>query len=250
MITENGTYKLTIKAMKNCGLSARNRDKKMMIKNLTGASLLLTMALASGCASYNRDHFTVGSVPDDYRTRHPIIVSENETSQDIVIPRHSQKLTLRGRDVVRDMGYKFKNSGAKSIAILIPSGSANEHAARKAASDAVEELGDIDISSSRIMVRHYDASGFGTSATLRIVFTDLAASVDSKCGQWDEDIIETAENKNYANFGCATQNNLAQMIANPADLLGPRAMSEIDSTKPTQVIEDWRDTTTVLTPGF
>ena len=250
MITDTTPARQTTKATKNSGSSARNRDKKMMIKNITGASLLLTMALTSGCASYNRDHFTVGSVPDDYRTRHPIIVSENETAQDIVIPRNSQKLTLRGRDVVRDMGYKFKNSGAKSIAILIPSGSANEHAARKAASDAVRELGDIDISSSRILIRHYDASGYGTPAALRIVFTDLTASVDSKCGQWDEDIIDTAENRNYANFGCATQNNLAQMIANPADLLGPRAMSEIDSTKRTQVIEDWRSSTTVLTPGF
>jgi pilus assembly protein CpaD len=133
---------------------------------------------------------------------------------------------------------------------LIPAGSPNEAAARKSASDAVQELAELDIKSSQILIKHYDASGHGSSATMRIVFTDLTASVDSKCGQWDEDIIETSENKNYANFGCATQNNLAQMIANPADLLGPRAMSEIDSTKRTAVINNWRETSTELIPGF
>jgi len=225
--------------------AAGNRNKKMM-KQLTGTTLLLAMALTSGCASYSRDQYTVGSVPDDYRTRHPIVVSENETVRDIVIPRHINKLPLRGRDIVRSAGLKYKSSGAKSIAILIPSGSPNERAARKAASDAVEELRLVNIRSNQIVIKHYEASGHGASATLRIVYTDLTASVDSKCGQWDEDILDTKENINYANFGCATQNNLAQMIANPADLLGPRGMSEIDSTKRTKVIEDWRETSTSL----
>lgn len=216
------------------------------IRRFAGMALILTTALTTGCASYNRDHMTVGSVPDDYRTRHPIIVSENEKTQDIVIPSHSKRLPLRGRDVVRSMGFSFKASGARSIAILIPSGSANERAARSSAQDAVAELKAVGISSRHILIKHYDASGHGASATLRIAYTDLTASVDSTCGEWNEDVIATESNRNYSNFGCATQNNLAQMIANPADLLGPRGMSEIDSTKRTAVIEDWRTTTTDL----
>lgn len=213
---------------------------------ITGLALVLATAMTTGCASYNRDHFTVGSVPDDYRTRHPIIVSENERAQDIVIPTHMKKLPLRDRDVVRAIGFKFKSTGAKSIAILIPSGSPNERAARTAASDAVNELKQVGIPSHHIVIKHYDAASHGSSATLRLVYTDMVASVDSKCGTWNEDILETAENRNYGNFGCATQNNLAQMIANPADLLSPRGMSEIDSTKRTLVIEDWRENSTAL----
>ncbi|MGB7288080.1 MAG: CpaD family pilus assembly protein [Salaquimonas sp.] len=222
----------------------------MMIKKITGASLLVSLALMSGCASYNKSHFTVGSIPDDYRTRHPIIVSENETVQDIVIPRHTKSLPLRGRDLARSMGFNFKSSGAKSIAIMIPSGSPNERAAKNAASDVVAEFTQVGIKRSQIIIKHYDAASHGSSATLRLVYTDLSASIDSKCGQWNEDLIDTKDNKNYANFGCATQNNLAAQIANPADLLGPRAMSEIDSTKRTTVIEDWRNTTTDLSDSF
>ncbi len=50
-----------------------------------------------------------------------------------------------------------------------------------------------------------------------------------KCGRWPEDILETSENKHYANFGCSYQNNLAAQIANPADLLGPRKQTPIDA---------------------
>lgn len=233
-----------------CGSAAGNRDKKMMIKQLTGASLLISLSLMSGCANPNNGQLTTGSIPDDYRTRHPIIVSESENARDIVIPAHSKNLTLRGRNIARAVGYKFKASGAKSIAVLIPSGSPNERAARSAASDAVAELIQTGISRSQVVIQHYDAANHGSSATLRLVYTDLSASIDSKCGQWGEDLINTSQNKNYENFGCATQNNLAQAIANPADLLGPRAMSEIDSTKRTAVIEDWRTSSTELSTSF
>lgn len=236
------------KSMNGTTIAAENPGEKKIMKRATALTVLISVTLLSGCASYNRDQFTVGSVPDDYRTRHPIIVSENETSSDIVIPRNSNRLTLRGKDVARSMGTQFKSSGAKSIAILIPAGSPNERAARSAASHAVEELKGAGVASNQIVIKHYQAANHGESATLRIVYSDLTASVDSKCGEWDEDIIDTTENINYANFGCATQNNLAQMIANPADLLGPRAMSEIDSTKRTKVIEDWRESTSELTP--
>ena len=54
-------------------------------------------------------------------------------------------------------------------------------------------------------------------------------------------MIETSENQNYSNFGCATQKNLAAIVANPADLLGPRGITEIDSTRRTTVIQDWQE---------
>lgn len=220
----------------------RTRGRNWMLAGLLAAGA----AAMTGCASYNQDQMTVGSVPDDYRTRHPIIVSENENARDIVIPRNLKQLSLRDRDIVKGMGADFRRSGARSIVILVPSGSPNEHAARRAANQAVDELKLQGIGSHQIAISHYSAAGHGESATLRIVYSDLVASVASQCGQWSEDIIATGQNKNYHNFGCATQNNLAQMVANPADLLGPRAMSEVDSTKRTVVIEDWRESSTRL----
>ena len=52
--------------------------------------------------------------------------------------------------------------------------------------------------------------------------------------------VDNAENKHYADFGCSYQNNLAAQIANPADLLGPRKLTEVDAEKRGVVIDEYR----------
>ena len=61
-----------------------------------------------------------------------------------------------------------------------------------------------------------------------------------KCGRWPADVLETSENKHYANFGCSYQNNIAAQIANPGDLLGPRKETEIDAANRSVVIGDYQ----------
>jgi pilus assembly protein CpaD len=62
-----------------------------------------------------------------------------------------------------------------------------------------------------------------------------------KCGRWPEDLLETSENKHYADFGCSYQNNLAAQMANPADLIGPRKQTPIDAANRSAVIDVYRD---------
>ena len=47
------------------------------------------------------------------------------------------------------------------------------------------------------------------------------------------------ENRNYYNFGCATQQNLAAMVANPLDLLYPRGMTPPDATRRVGVVGNY-----------
>jgi pilus assembly protein CpaD len=67
----------------------------------------------------------------------------------------------------------------------------------------------------------------------------IKAGVDG-CGQWPTDLSAGPENRNYHNFGCASQNNLAEMIANPSDLLGPRGSTAIDAERRLKVIDAYR----------
>jgi pilus assembly protein CpaD len=196
--------------------------------------------MASGCASYSQDHVIVGSVPDDYRTRHPIVVAQSETWEDIVAPLNAKRLTNRDIEIVRQLASRYKRAKATGIAIMIPSGSRNEGAARRLASHAVAILKQNGIPEAQIDAYHFQAGGQDTPP-LRLVYGTLAAQITTACGQWNEDIAETSENRNYYNFGCATQHNLAALVADPRDILGPRAESEIDSTRRTTVIDDWRE---------
>ncbi|MBX8814657.1 pilus assembly protein CpaD, partial [Ochrobactrum sp. MR34] len=50
--------------------------------------MFITLALA-GCA--NTHHVTVGAIPDDYRTNHPITIQEREKTADIPVSRNDQK---------------------------------------------------------------------------------------------------------------------------------------------------------------
>lgn len=217
------------------------RPMRPLIARALAAALVATSAIASGCASYERDHVVVGSVPDDYRTRHPIIVSQAETKEDLIISASAKVLSMRNHDVVQAFGSRFKRSGASAMAILIPTGSPNEAAARRIARQIVPVLAELGISNRRVLIQNYQASGHGDAATIRLVYSDMKAALETECGQWEEDMVDTPENRNYANFGCATQKNLAAMIAEPADLLGPRGVTDIDSTRRTTVINNWRE---------
>ncbi|MEZ5871495.1 MAG: CpaD family pilus assembly lipoprotein [Nitratireductor sp.] len=212
-----------------------------LIARALAASLVATTAIVGGCASHERDQVVVSSVPDDYRTRHPIIVSQAETKEDLIVSASAKVLSMRDHDVVQAFGSRFKRSGASAMAILIPTGSPNEAAARRIARQIVPVLSEMGISKTRILVQNYQASGHGDGATVRLVFSDMKAALETECGQWNESLVDTSENRNYSNFGCATQKNLAAMIAEPADLLGPRGVTDIDSTRRTTVINNWRE---------
>ena len=75
-------------------------------------------------------------------------------------------------------------------------------------------------------------------APVRLAYSTVTAQVKG-CGQWPADLTESAQSRNYHNFGCASQNNLAQMVANPADLLGPRASGPIEPGRRTTVIGNY-----------
>jgi pilus assembly protein CpaD len=85
----------------------------------------------------------------------------------------------------------------------------------------------------------YQAGSSEASAPVRVSFIAVRAQTD-KCGRWPEDLVESSENKHYADFGCSYQNNLAAQMANPADLLGPRKQTTIDAENRGAVIDVYR----------
>ncbi len=63
------------------------------------ALVALSLALLAGCA--NRQHVTVGALPDDYRTNHPITIAEREQVIDIPVAQADQKLSPMQRGIVQ-----------------------------------------------------------------------------------------------------------------------------------------------------
>ncbi|KQT44504.1 hypothetical protein ASG43_14310 [Aureimonas sp. Leaf454] len=200
-------------------------------------ALLVGAALLVGCA--DRHSIEVGSIPDDYRSRHPIVVAESEKTLDIPIVSSEVRLPIASRDRVADFARRFKRSGSAAIRVLLPSGSANAPAAESASQGVLTALKREGVGSSRVLVQSYDATGLQGPAPIRLSYATLTAQTEP-CGRWPEDLGSTHENKNYFNFGCASQQNLAAQIADPRDLLGPRGEGEIDAERRTVVLDDYR----------
>jgi pilus assembly protein CpaD len=205
-----------------------------------GACLVLAvaaLALLSGCAK--RDSITVGAVPDDYRTNHPIVIAEKEETLDLPVGASDRGATAPQRASLEGFLAGYDKSAAPVLNIIAPAGSANAVAAADAADDFAHIAKKNGVPASRIMLASYQASPEEVSAPVRVSFTAMRAQTD-KCGRWPKDILESSENKHYANFGCSYQNNVAAQIANPADLLGPRKPYPIDAANRETVIGDYQ----------
>lgn len=196
-------------------------------------------ALAAGCA--NVHHIEVGSVPDDYRTNHPIIITENEQTIDIPVGSSDRELTFGARSAVRGYASRYSDTASGAVRMLVPEGSLNSGAASLIARDVKAELVDAGVPAGNIITTAYYASAAGDAAPIRLSYFAIDA-VTGECGRWPEDILANGnENKHYANFGCATQHNLAAQIANPMDLIAPRGMTPIDATRRENAIATYRE---------
>ncbi len=207
------------------------------IASTTGVLLCVTML--SACTMGKRDSFTVGSVPSDYTKRHPIILAEKEQTLDIPVASGAQRLNEATISNVRAFATNFSNSGTGTIVMLLPSGSANAAAAQRVQNQIIHALEQGGGSRGNMAIQTYNATQHGLSAPIRLSFRGVTASTN-QCGQWDADILSTGENRNYSDFGCSSQNNLAAQISNPGDLLGPRRQSPIDAANRGAVIEAYQ----------
>lgn len=219
--------------------SARNQVPQLALhgSKMAMPALLLAITLLGGCA--NRDSVTVGAIPDDYRTNHPIMISQQDKTLDIPVGASDRDMTRAQKESLLGFLEGYDRAAASVVTISVPTGSANEIAAQSAARGFAKVAAANGVRRDRIAFISYDAGGGDIAAPVRVTYSALRAHTD-KCGRWSADIADTTENKHYTNFGCSYQNNLAAQIANPNDLLGPRQQTPVDATRRGVVIDGYR----------
>lgn len=216
------------------------QEAHMSHRSVARMALLGLAAIVLQACGHPQDDLRTGGIPDDYRTRHPIQLAEVEQSVDIPVATGDRTLPIGTQDVVSGFVSEYRTSGAGMLRIAYPSGSANAAAAQGLRRKFRQLVLQSGIASSRISESTYAAAGDDSVAAVRLSFRAIKATT-TPCGQWPEDILHSPDNTNWHNFGCATQNNLAAQIANPTDLVSPRAMTPIDAKRRTTVIELYRN---------
>jgi pilus assembly protein CpaD len=103
-----------------------------------------------------------------------------------------------------------------------------------------------------ITVHRYHPDDPRQMATIRLNYPKMSA-VAGPCGLWPEDTGPSVkdksyfENKDYYNYGCAYQRNMAAMVDNPADLVQPRPETPPYEARRTEGFEKYRKGTTTTT---
>jgi pilus assembly protein CpaD len=190
--------------------------------------LCLTAVLMAGsCTSPFND---ASGTFDDPLVNHPIMVEP--TYQSLKLSYSAAGLDLADSGHLEAFVAAYRQHGNGKIAISVPNTAGMQQAVTSLA-DRINEMG---VSRDQILVASHDAPN--GDARVEINYISYQART-APCGDWSEDLSYTADNKTAANFGCANQHNLAAMVSDPRDLLGPRPMDAADGRRRQTVITNY-----------
>lgn len=194
---------------------------------VSGAVAGLLALVIAGC-----DH---GRLPDQAHTeltdptkRHPISVVVDRAELDISIRGDaSRRRALANLEATR-FARTYAKDGRGPLVIAIPGKFEQRHASFDRVRDIQTTLEREGIPAERVRVRRKPAGHPQDTITLSY---DRIAAVGPVCGDWSENIAQNPQELPYANWGCASQRNLAHMIANPTDLSFPAKEDERGSDR-------------------
>jgi pilus assembly protein CpaD len=201
--------------------------------------LVLLAATLAACQHTNEE--IVSSIPADYRQRHPIVVQEADRTIEVFVGTGRGGLTASQRTDVTAYAQTWMNEGTGPIAVDLPVSTPNARAATQSLQDIQAIFSSVGVPARGVAVRRYTPANPSQFATIKLNYPRVTADA-GPCGVWAEDLGPSfrnpiyQENRPYSNLGCASQRNMAAMVANPADLVQPRPESPSYTTRRSTVL--------------
>jgi len=183
---------------------------------------LAAVLLAGSCASPD-------GLVSEPMVNHPITVEP--AYQSVKFPFSVSNAGLLPEDAARFNAFvsSYLDRGNGAISVSVPEGSY----AAATISYFGERLADMGVARDRVLVGTHEVVNGDTRVELGYV--GYAAHTD-RCGDWSVNLTDTGENTPMPNFGCAVQQNVAAMVADPRDLIEPRTMGTSDASRRTTVV--------------
>ncbi len=224
-------------------------DRKPAFRN---AAVLVGLAMTLGACMHTDNAAAPLSYSDDYRQRHPIAIQEADRAVVIFVGHARGGLSASQRADVIGLAQLWLQEGTGAIIADMPVNTSNARAAGDAIHEIQALLTAAGIPARGLVVRNYHPDDPRQLATIRLNYPKISA-VAGPCGLWPEDLGPAISNKNYLenkqyyNFGCAYQHNMAAMIDNPADLVQPRAETPAYTIRRSEAFEKYRKGTATAT---
>jgi len=213
---------------------------------LRTAGTLIGLAVAlSGCMHTAEEAATTASIPEDYRLRHPIAIEEATKSIVVFVGQGRGGLSAEQRADVIGLAQTWLHEATGAIDADLPVGTPNARMAAGSMREIHALLAAAGVPPRGIVVRQYHPENPRHMAAIRLSYPKISAEA-GPCGLWPEDIGPSVknkgylENKQYYNFGCAYQRNMAAMIDNPSDLVQARAETPSYTMRRSEAFEKYR----------
>jgi pilus assembly protein CpaD len=216
------------------------------------AGALVGLAVVLGACRHTGDVAVADSFPHDYRQRHPIAIEEANRSVVIFVGQARGGLSAAQRADVIGLAQVWLREGTGAITADVPVNTPNARAAADSFREIQATLVAAGVPPRGVVARRYKPDDPRTMATIRLNYPKISA-VAGPCGLWPEDLGPSIknksyfENKQYYNFGCAYQRNMAAMVDNPADLVQPRSETPPYTARRNVAFEKYRKGTTTAT---
>jgi pilus assembly protein CpaD len=216
------------------------------------AGVLVGLAVMLGACQHTEPELVAESYSADYRLRHPIAIQEADRSIVVFVGQARGGLTASQRGDVLGLAQVWLREGTGAINVDVPVATPNARAAAETFREIQATLAAAGVPPRGIVMRNYRPEDPRHLPAIRLNYPNISA-VAGPCGLWPEDIGPSIknrtyfQNKQYYNFGCAYQRNMAAMVDNPSDLVQPRPETTAYTQRRTAAFEKYRKGTTSAT---
>ena len=201
------------------------------VKVIAGAAIILT----SACATTATPESNTATTAD----RHKIDVTEASERLEIPVTASDTALGVEAGAKVEAFAKLYARQGHGVLVMSAPTGSPNAEAAARVAQETRLRLASAGVPFAAMAASTYDGGEQG-AAPIVLSFARFDATAPDCEPLWSQDLAHQSDNQPWNSFGCSQQANLAAMISDPADLLGPRPEDPRDAARRARVLEAYR----------
>lgn len=187
---------------------------------------------------------TPNNIPVEYFTgtvldHHEIGVTQHTEYLEVQLDTRDTQLRIAEVMNVRSFLDQYADVGHGPLVVSMPKHADNPQLAVGAVAEIREFAWEAGIDYERMLGAAYDATDRPNSPIIMAFKTYKA--VAPKCPSLAQiDVVNAVSNTDLPSLGCAVRTNMAAMIAEPADLLGGRELSEGDKVRRGQQLRLWQ----------
>lgn len=203
--------------------------------------VVLATALSFGGCMTAMDYEKIATpyVPNSPAERYPITVSDTRVSMEVPVHRRMSRLPADVRSDVQRFLAQYSAAGSGRLYLVKPRRARHSTSMAVTIAELRRMISLAGIDAASVAMVNYPKGAAGTTAPVTLWFETLVA-ISPECGDWSENLAITYSNTPQRNFGCAAQNNLAAMVANPSDLVTPRSMTPKHARRRDVIMEQYR----------